>query len=153
MEMLGVSGKISDNEPPKFEDGKWVLDADKCESSIAHYYFPESLLSKKVNIIIPLRLRITSDNVPKNDNIYGAMRDKRCDNLLDSKYYCESCEHNYKNYYYFDFYIDDVKHSFCIMLTGYSGTARILEYKVGKDDEGYYIDALFKMEVSKFVYY
>jgi hypothetical protein len=80
------------------------------------------------------------------------MRDNRCDELLDSEYYYSSSEHNYKNYYYFDFYIDDVKHEFCIMLTGYSGTASILEYKVGKDDEGYYIDALFKMKVSKFVY-
>lgn len=150
IEMMKPSGELSTNNPPKFEDGKYVIELDRSDCGSTHYMLSDEQLSKNGCIIVPLRLRIISDSVPTEENVYAIQWDsykgKYAPIPLSEEYVCESCEHNYKHYFYYDFYIGDIKHEFCIMLIDRSGLSSILEYKIGKDDEGYYIDALFKMD-------
>lgn len=156
IKMMDPSGELSTNNPPQFEDGKYVIEVDRSDNGISHYMLSEEQLPKNGCIIVPLRLRIVSDSVPTQENVKVKNWElyKGGDELipLTKEYFCESSEHNYKNYYYFDFYIDGIQHQFCIMLMGYGGSSNILEYKIGKDEAGYYMDALFKMRVSRFVY-
>ena len=160
--MLGLGPYDKNVQKNHIEDGRFVIEfekADEKSTAIEYLFLGDKQLPKKGKVTIPMRMRMLKDNVPTNDNIFACKWDYatasmiKSEKQLDLYYTRESDNHNYKDYWYFDFFVEDVKYEFCILVLDRSGVARVIDHEIGQDSDGYYIDVLFEMRMSKSICY